>query len=329
MRVALVSTKTDECINAIQAHGILGLYHFFVDALKRHPKMDVDYYLHLGNRLDVRDIVKNHDVILLPRINAACACALKGITDYDIPVLTEAGDPHAVYLCDILRLRRKLKVDHTFSIYSKSVFYRYYPKHFKYTVIPFGLESRLFKNIRPWEERIDDYIGISGVLNPHPYVKYLYRRYIKKEWVGDMRVHYKLRTACSKLPYVLHTRDIWKDQVTDELPEVLNSFQTVIAATTVSNTMKYTETPAAGCLAFMEVTDLNGAAVLGYEDGKTAVFINESNYRERFREYLDNVDDPKWRKIAEAGRKYTMENLTNDDATEKLHDLMRKLVGEL
>ena len=112
------------------------------------------------------------------------------------------------------------------------------------------------------------------------------------------------------------------------MPEVLSSFRAAIAATTTVPTAKYMETPAAGCLTFMEVTDQNQAITLGYEDGKTAVFIDESNYQDRFQEYLDDPSDPKWRRIADAGRTYTMNNLTNDTAADKLYSLMRAVLGE-
>ena len=45
--------------------------------------------------------------------------------------------------------------------------------------------------------------------------------------------------------------------------------------------MKYKETPAAGCLTFMEITERNHGSFLGFEDGKSAVFIDESNYKRK------------------------------------------------
>ena len=64
-----------------------------------------------------------------------------------------------------------------------------------------------------------------------------------------------------------------------------------IAATTTNPNIKYWEIPAAGCLTFMEITEKNDGGVLGYEDGETAIFINEKNYKRKFDEYLSNPYD--------------------------------------
>ena len=62
-----------------------------------------------------------------------------------------------------------------------------------------------------------------------------------------------------------------------------------IAATTINYTTKYFEIPAAGCLSFMEVNNLNGAEKLGFKDFENSVFINEQNYEKKFNEFLETV----------------------------------------
>lgn len=84
--------------------------------------------------------------------------------------------------------------------------------------------------------------------------------------------------------------------------------------------------PTAGCLTFMEITKKNGGEYLGYVDGETAIFINESNYEEKFGEFLKNPGNPKWERIANAGRKYALENLNNDKAVDSLVDLMEEFI---
>ena len=44
----------------------------------------------------------------------------------------------------------------------------------------------------------------------------------------------------------------------------------------------------------------------------------------------DNAEkpDPKWEQIEQAGQKYALEHLSNDNATEKLVDLMRRITGD-
>ena len=48
--------------------------------------------------------------------------------------------------------------------------------------------------------------------------------------------------------------------------------------------------------------------------------------KEKFEEYLRNPDLPKWKEIAERGRKHAMDNLNNDIATNSLADLMENLL---
>ena len=88
------------------------------------------------------------------------------------------------------------------------------------------------------------------------------------------------------------------------------------------------EIPAAGCLSFIEVSKKNDGDYLGYIDGETAIFINEENYKERFEEYITDVKNPKWGKIANAGRKYALSEFNNDKAVESLVELMEKLLSK-
>ena len=79
----------------------------------------------------------------------------------------------------------------------------------------------------------------------------------------------------------------------------------------------------------MEITEQNHGSFLGYEDGKTAIFINETNYTKKFQEYLDSPDDPKWEKIAKAGRRHVLENLSNDKGVEKLVSIIEFMINRL
>ena len=63
---------------------------------------------------------------------------------------------------------------------------------------------------------------------------------------------------------------------------------------------------------------------LGYKDNETAIFINEKNYKKKFEEYLNDVDNPKWEKIAQKGRNYTINYLNNDRAVDSLVDLFNE-----
>ena len=195
---------------------------------------------------------------------------------------------------DIIGLSVDLKIDLFFDFYAPASFYKYWPDYFRYEVVHIGLKPSMYNTVKPWNERISDKIVISGVLDK-PDLKYVlyYRVFLRRLPELSSWYHYKLRTKSNSLPYVTHTRDIIPRQGTDTLPELLSQFRTGIAATTSFPTVKYKETPAAGCLTFMEITKQNHSSFLGYEDGKTAIFINEENYVKKFKECLDSPDDPK------------------------------------
>lgn len=307
-------------------------YHFYMEALPRHKNLDVNFIGHYANRLDVDKIVRDHDVVLvLPHLDKilTTVIALKGIKDKTIPVIAFADDPHAFLKTDVLKTYSELKIDLSFASYPPSAFYKYYPQHIKFAQVPFGVEPRLYDTVRPWSERVDDWLVLSGVIDYQSLLKRLYFRYFDKRRPSPLgNHHYKLRKLCSDLPYVIHTRSIMPRQGSDDLPELLSAFQGAIAATTTFPTIKYMETPATGCLTFMEVTKQNDAATLGYEDGKTAIFINDSNYKSKFQEYLNDPHDKRWKRIADAGRQYTLKYLTNDTAADKLYHQMRVMLGE-
>ena len=78
----------------------------------------------------------------------------------------------------------------------------------------------------------------------------------------------------------------------------------------------------------MEVTDKNRGEYLGFEDGKSAVFIDEDNYKLRLKQYLSEPDNPKWERIAKAGRIHSLENFNNDKAVCHLIDLMDEILSD-
>ena len=105
----------------------------------------------------------------------------------------------------------------------------------------------------------------------------------------------------------------------------LSKYCAAIAATTFYPTIKYWEIAAAGCLTFMEITKKNDGKHTGFIDNETCVYINETNYIEKFNEFLQTRDDPKWEKIASNGRKFALENFNNDKAVDELIDLINEL----
>jgi predicted RNA-binding protein Jag len=72
----------------------------------------------------------------------------------------------------------------------------------------------------------------------------------------------------------------------------------------------------------MEITKKNRGDYVGYKDEETCIFSNEDNYQEKFKEYLNDIGNPKWEKIAAAGREFTLDNLNNKKAVKDLIEIM-------
>ena len=75
----------------------------------------------------------------------------------------------------------------------------------------------------------------------------------------------------------------------------------------------------------MEITKENRGNYLGFIDGETAIFINKKNYQEKFEEFLNDAKNPKWEKIANAGRDFAFKNFNNDRAVESLIEIFHKM----
>ena len=206
-------------------------------------------------------------------------------------------------------------------------FYKYYSKNYNYKTIIFGLESSLYQDTKPYNDRIKNKILNSGAIG-----KETIRSRVANKIINPKRsswYFYKLRTLCNKLKYVEHARDVEKNYNQKDYQYILSQYCAAIGATTFYPTIKYWEISASGCLAFLEITDENHGEYLGYEDNETAIFINEKNYKKKFEEYLNDLENPKWKKIAQNGQNHTMKNLNNDRAVYSLVDLFNELPNAL
>lgn len=300
-------------------------YHFFMNALRRNKNLEMTYFPS-NNTFDVNQLKGKFDAILLPNNNTdGTPDELIGISDVGIPVLCRTGDPHSAKRHNQYIFHEKWKIDYYFNFIPQSYFYKFYPKHYKYETVVFGLEPSLYQNIRTFQDRIKKKILNSGAVANKKRLSRIITRMIH----GDSSSawdHYKLRTLCNQLPYVDYTSTLDHKYVNDNYAELLMKYAAAIAATTNFPTIKYWEIPAAGCVTFMEITERNNGAHLGFIDGQTSIFINEQNYKKKFEEYLDDLQNPKWEEIANNGRKYVMENLNNDKAAESLAKIMESLL---
>jgi len=327
IKVAFIYEKSSATLST-KYHN-LGHYNFFMNALQRNKRLEVINFPS-EKKIDVRNIAEKFDIILLHGNQPWLAPELIGIHETDIPVICKSGDTHSDSINAKL-MHEKYKINHYFSFYSPNSFYKYFPKHFKYSTIVYGLEPSLYQNVTPYNQRIKPKILNSGVIGT-----LLDKKEILKEFPSRLRSgfkkrynrykYYKLRTKCTKLPYVDYFPIKTHEFVGDKYTLLLQKYCAAIAATTVFITQKYLEIPAAGCLTFMEITEENDGEYFGFIDGDTAIFINENNYKEKFEEYLKNVENPKWKKIANNGREYVLKEFNNDKAVESLIHLTENYI---
>ena len=322
IRVAFIYKKSCEFLTG--KHFANTYYHFFMDAIKRNDRIQVTYFP-TDDKFDVSDLKGKYDIILLSENHSIWTPdEIIGIHKLEIPVICRVNDPHNAKWTGRIEYHEKYKIDYYFGYMHESYFHEFYPKHFKFKTIIYGLESSLYQNLVPYEKRIKNKILNSGAIgNPKFHSKII--NTIRNPESNSYK-HYKLRTLCAQLPYVDYTPTLEHEYVNDKYPLLLSKYAASIAATTYFPTIRYWEVPAAGCLTFMEITEKNHGEYLGYKDGETAIFINEKNYKNKFEEYLADVENSKWEQIANAGRQYAIMELSNDKAVDSLVDLMEELI---
>jgi len=298
-------------------------YHFFMNALNRHADLDMAYFP-AEKKFDVSKLRDKFDIILLWENHPwGSPDELSGIQNLDIPVICRINDAHDAKIKGKIDYHEKYKIDHYFGYLPERFFYKYYPKNFKYKVIFYGVEPKLYENLTPYSKRIKKKILCSGAAANTKFSSRL-RDIIR----GDRSLwkHYKLRTKCIELPYVDYTSTLQHEFINDKYPLLLMKYCTSIAAHSLYPVIKYWESTAAGCLTFMEVTEKNQANILGFNDGKNAIFINEKNYEKKLSDYISDPNNAKWSEIAENGYHYTMANLTNDIASNSLVEIFKEYV---
>lgn len=322
IRVAFIYKKS--CGFLTGRHFASSYYNFFMKALKRNHRINVTYFA-TEDSFDASLLKDKFDVILLYENHNFCMPnEILGIKDLDIPVIARVGDPQGAKTLGTIKYHTKYKINYYFDLVPESAFYKYYPSNFKYKVIIYGLEPDVYENLPPYNTRIKNRIINSGNIGNPKIISRIINT-IRNPHSNSYK-HYKLRTMCNKLSYVDYTPTLSHQYVGDKYPLLLSKYASAIAATTYYPTIKYWEIPASGCLTFMEITEKNKGDYLGFIDGETAIFINEKNYQDKFEEFLRDHDNPKWERIANAGRKYALTNFNNDKAVNTLVDLMEELI---
>ena len=297
-------------------------FHFFMNALKRNTRLELTYFP-TKQIFDASILKDKFDIILLwKNFDFGMPEEIIGIQELDIPVIANIGDPQ--FAKRSIKYHKKWKIDHYFHYFPDTLFYQLFPREFNYTTIVFGLEPKLFQNIIPFKNRIKNKILNSGAIGPTKKLSRIINSIRNPKW--NSYNYYTLRTKCNDLQYVDYTATLSHEYVGDKYNLLLQKYAGAIAATSVETTIKYWEIPAAGCLTFMEITEKNKGDYLGYVDGETSIFINEDNYEQKFEKFLSDPENPKWEKIANAGRDYALKNFNNDKAANSLADLMESML---
>ena len=297
-------------------------YHFYINALKRNQILDITY-IPTGDIFNSKILKDKFDIILLwENSEFGMPNELIGLDELNLPVITKVSDPFRT--SKSIKLHKKWKIDHYFWMCHEDFFYELYPREFKYKTIIFGLESSLYRNVTPFNERIKNKILLTGAIGNSKFLSKIINDLRRPKW-NAYRFYY-LRTLCSKLPGISYSPMSSHNYVNDMYSKLLEQYSASIAASSYSPNIKYLENSAAGCLTFMEITKKNRGTYFGFTDDETAIFINQENYKEKFNEFLSNPSNPKWEKIANAGREYSMKHLNNDKAVDSLVELMSNYV---
>jgi len=322
IRVSLIYKKNYNFFNP--SHFDRTTSDFFLNVLNRYPEIEMSYFP-CENEFDTSKLKGKCDIILLANNRTdATPENLFGIKKLGIPVVTRVGDPHHATKYDQVTYHEQWNISCYFGTIPENYFYKFYPDKFRYKVIIFGLEPSLYTNMKPFDERIKNRIlnsGATGKLSLKSRIVSLTLKPRQSGWY-----FYKLRTKCNYLPYVDY-KGIRGTQYSNlNYPEYLSQYRAAIAATTYYPTQKYWEIPAAGCLTFMEITKTNHGEYLGFKDEETTIFINEKNYKQKFQNFIDDPDNPKWKNIAKRGQNHALQNLNNNNAVEQLVSLFKELI---
>ena len=188
-------------------------YHFFMNALNRHPELEMAYFP-AEKQFDASKLRDKFDIILLWENHPwGSPDELSGIQNLDIPVICRINDADDAKPKGKIPYHEKYKIDHYFGYIPEPFFHKHYPKSFKYKEIFYGVEPKLYENLTPYSKRIKERILCSGAAGR---TDLLYRlKDLRRGTAFSVWKHYKLRTKCIELPYVYYTSTLQHEFVND------------------------------------------------------------------------------------------------------------------
>jgi len=266
--------------------------------LAKNKRIEI-FYISTKQKFDCSQLVQ-FDIILFYDIRKAIYENVDKIKGVSIARTPDSHDINEQWI----EKCKSLNIKHCFNHQSAKYARKFLPNDILYHQVIFGITEELHSSPN-FDNRIRDKILLPGISNNSKF--------------------YILRERCRRLSYIEHV-SFEQGYVNNRFPILLSKYRAAIAACTVCSVYKYFELPACGCLTFMEVNSENGCDELGYIDGVHSVHINMDNYIEKFKQYLQDVDNPQWKKIAAAGRRFTIENYSNKVQIQKFVDIMESLV---
>lgn len=277
--------------------------YFFIDGLSENDRIEYTKCCVEGPEVDCSQFTNFDILILFPY--GRSSLIMNNLHKLKIPKVLRICDAHAVSKdrCESYREQNiKYFISNTCVKYTR----KYLPEEFNFYNIIFGMKP-ISVDLVKFNRRKKDKILLTGKIK-------------------DKRC-YVLRRILSNVlgvEYLGHGGA----GVRDKYNLTLSSYRASIAACTVQLVWKNFEIPACGTLCFMEVNEQNGYEEFSFVDRENAIFITKDNYQERFKEFLDNPDNPKWEQIALNGRDLIEREYSNEVQVSKFIDILYQIVEE-
>ena len=280
-------------------------YRFYIKGLMKNDRIKV-YPINTIDQIK-NDNFKKYDIILFVglKMNRDIDPSFaKRIKDINKPKIACSYDCHK-FDAETLPLAKIAGVKNFFYHHNKEWFYEFAPKEYNYRQIFMCLDESLVEKVLSWKYRQRDKILVTGAMNDTQY--------------------YTLRKKCAELPYTWYV-DRREHFIADRFVFLLQGFRATVAACDVVTVNKYLESMACGTLTFAQANNINHWENLELIDGENSILINDSNYKDKMLEYVNNLNNPKWQKIAQAGREHVLSKFGLKKQVDKFVDYIEELI---
>ena len=313
--LGFVYRKGNPYLNNMRAQ--VNMRKLFFVALPRQLGVTVEYY-GSPDVLDLKHVADKHDAWLF---FDAVGWGIPKLLNWEKlrgPKFCHIGDSHgAAKVCPVygktkLEQCREFAFDAYFFQHHPEYFYRFFPRDWTYWWVPMGVDWTLYNTHsgQPWELRRKDKVLLTGVDGPEYYP-------LRTRLRHDARIHYNQPGGYQGDSYSPGQYD------GERYPVLLGQWRASVASG-YSILNKCFEVAAGGCLNLIEVTEDNGCGLIGYQDGKTAVFITPQTASDKIDEFLADADNPRWQQIATAGREFVLNNYTHMNCAARLVEHIRR-----